>query len=39
VIVDANGSEVIADEYGPQTGPDMTTAHLDMKKVADSDER
>jgi hypothetical protein len=39
VIVDANGSEVIADEYGPQTGPDMTTAHLDMKKVAESDER
>jgi hypothetical protein len=39
VVVDANGSEVIADEYGPQTGPNMTTGHVDMKKVADSDER
>ena len=39
VIVGANGSEVIADEYGPQTGPNMTTGHVDMKKVADSDER
>jgi hypothetical protein len=37
VIVDANGSEVIADEYGPQTGPNMTTGHVDIKKVPDSD--
>jgi len=39
VVVDADGSEVIADEYGPQTGPEMTTGHVDIKKVADSDER
>jgi len=37
VVVDANGSEVIAAEYGPDTGPDMTTGHVDIKKVADSD--
>jgi hypothetical protein len=34
VVVGADGSEVIADEYG--SGSD-TTGHVDIKKIADSD--
>jgi len=37
VVVGANGSEVIADEYDETTSD--TTGHVDMMKVADSDER
>jgi hypothetical protein len=35
VIVGANGSEVIADEYDETTSD--TTGHLDIKKIGDSD--
>jgi hypothetical protein len=37
LIVDAIGGEVIADEYGPQSGPNMTTGHVDIKKIWGSD--
>jgi hypothetical protein len=33
LIVDAVGGEVIANEYGPQEGPDMTTGQVDIKKI------
>jgi hypothetical protein len=39
VVVGPDGSEVIADEYGPDSGSDMTTGHVNMKKVSDSDWR
>jgi hypothetical protein len=32
-VVVAGGSEVIADEYGPPRGRDMTTGHVEIKKV------
>jgi hypothetical protein len=33
LIVDAVGGEVIANEYGPQEGPNMTTGQVDIKKI------
>ncbi|MGB7592669.1 MAG: hypothetical protein WBO19_15650 [Terriglobia bacterium] len=38
VIVDANGGEIIASEYGPAPpSEDATTGHVDIKKIGDSD--
>ena len=33
LVVDAIGGEVIANEYGPDTGPNMTTGQVDIKKI------
>jgi hypothetical protein len=37
VVVGANGSEVTADEYGPDTSPNLTTGHVDIKQIQGSE--